>query len=314
MKVVFLGSPEFARHSLKKLHRAPEIELALVVSQPPKKKGRGQQRQPTPVGRFAREKELELLETDDVNRETSLSKIRRIKPDYLVVVAFGQILKSELLTLPRKAAINLHASLLPKYRGASPINQALIEGEEFTGITTMLMDEGLDTGDILLQSRVRIKPGDTAGGLHDRLAVEGAELLLKTLLKYDKGQVKPVPQNEDESSYAPRLSRDDGEIDFNRPAREVYNFIRGNNPWPGAFTGFRGQKLKVWQAEVSGRESGSSRPGSILKASPQQGLLVAAADYGIKLTEVQLPGKKRMSDRDFVCGYQPEPGERLGQS
>ncbi len=314
MKVVFLGSPEFARHSLKKLHRAPEIELALVVSQPPKKKGRGQQRQPTPVGRFAREKELELLETDDVNRETSLSKIRRIKPDYLVVVAFGQILKSELLKLPRKAAINLHASLLPKYRGASPINQALIEGEEFTGITTMLMDEGLDTGDILLQSRVRIKPGDTAGGLHDRLAVEGAELLLKTLLKYDKGQVKPVPQNEDESSYAPRLSRDDGEIDFNRPAREVYNFIRGNNPWPGAFTGFRGQKLKVWQAEVSGRESGSSRPGSILKASPQQGLLVAAADYGIKLTEVQLPGKKRMSDRDFVCGYQPEPGERLGQS
>jgi len=314
VKVVFLGSPEFARHSLKKLHRAPEIELALVVSQPPKKKGRGQQRQPTPVGRFAREKELELLETDDVNRETSLSKIRRIKPDYLVVVAFGQILKSELLKLPRKAAINLHASLLPKYRGASPINQALIEGEEFTGITTMLMDEGLDTGDILLQSRVRIKPGDTAGGLHDRLAVEGAELLLKTLLKYDKGQVKPVPQNEDESSYAPRLSRDDGEIDFNRPAREVYNFIRGNNPWPGAFTGFRGQKLKVWQAEVSGRESGSSRPGSILKASPQQGLLVAAADYGIKLTEVQLPGKKRMSDRDFVCGYQPEPGERLGQS
>jgi len=314
VKVVFMGSPEFAWHSLKKLYRAPEVELALVVSQPPRKKGRGQQQQPTPVGCFAREKELELLEIDDVNSEAGLSKIERIKPDYLVVVAFGQILKGEVLKLARKAAINLHASLLPKYRGASPINQALIEGEEFTGVTTMLMDEGLDTGDILLQSRVRIEPDDTAGSLHDRLAVEGAELLLKTLLKYNKGQVDPVPQNEEESSYASRLSRDEGEIDFNRPAREVNDFIRGNNPWPGAFTGFRGQKLKVWQAEMSGRESGSSRPGSILKASPQQGLLVATADYGIKLTEVQLPGKKRMSDRDFVCGYQPEPGERLGLS
>ncbi len=311
MKIVFLGSPEFARHSLKKLYRDSNIELALVISQPPRKKGRGQQQKPTPVGRFAREKELKLLEIADVNSEAGLSKIERVKPDYLVVVAFGQILKAELLKLPRKAAINLHASLLPKYRGASPINQALIEGEEFTGVTTMLMDEGLDTGDILLQRRIRIEPGDTAGSLHDKLAQEGADLLLETLLKYDKGQIEPVPQNEEMSSYAPRLSRDDGRIDFNRPVREVYDFIRGNNPWPGAFTGFRGQKLKVWQAKVTGRESGSKRPGSILKASPQQGLLVATADYGIKLTEVQLPGKKRMSDRDFVCGYQPEPGERL---
>ncbi len=311
MKVVFLGSPEFALHSLKKLYRASQVELVLVVSQPPRKKGRGQQQQPTPVGSFAREKGLDLLEIADINSETGLSKIEKIRPDYLVVVAFGQILKAELLKLPRRAAINLHASLLPKYRGASPINQALIEGEKFTGVSTMLMDEGLDTGDILLQSRVRIEPDDTAGSLHDRLAFEGAELLLKTLLKYDEGEIEPVPQKEEKASYAARLSRDDGRIDFARPAREVYNFIRGNNPWPGAFTGFRGQKIKVWQAEVSERESESSKPGSILRASPEQGLLVATADYGLKLTELQLPGKKRMSARDFVCGYQPEVGERL---
>ncbi len=311
MQVVFLGSPEFALPSLEKLKKSSDISLPLVVTQPPRKKGRGQQIYPTAVGRYARAEKLELLEIKDINSRSAIKKIANLNPDFLVVVAFGQILKPEVLKLPQKAPINLHASLLPKYRGASPINQAIIAGDEYSGVTTMLMEEGLDTGDILLQEKVKIDLDDTAGSLHDKLAAQGADLLLKTLLDFSQGKIEPRSQSEDKASYSPRLTKKDGEINFTNSASKIHNFIRGNNPWPGAYTHFRDKKLLVWKSALT-EVTCEGKPGEIIKAKATEGLFIATQDMALQLKVVQLPGKNKMSARDFICGYQPKVGEQLG--
>lgn len=312
MKIVFFGSPDFAVPSLVNLTENNEIEVELVVTQPPRKKGRGQKLSSTPVGQKAKELGLNLLEVPDINKDEIKEKLAAIKADYFVVVAFGQIFTQEVLDIPKKEPINLHASLLPRYRGASPIHQAIINGDDKTGVTTMLISRELDQGDILLQKELVIEESDTAGKLHDKLAEIGADLLVKTLLEMESGQIEPESQNDSLANYAPQLSKKDGLINFNKSNREVFNFIRGNNPWPGAYTFYQAKKLKVWNSEIVDINH-NSVPGEILSVDLDQGLLIATANGAINLTEVQLPGSKRMSARDFICGYQPEAGEILGK-
>ncbi|MFW5993572.1 MAG: methionyl-tRNA formyltransferase [Halanaerobiaceae bacterium] len=312
MKIVFFGSPDFAVPSLVNLTENNEIEVELVVTQPPRKKGRGQKLSSTPVGQKAKEFGLNLLEVPDINKDEIKEKLAAIKADYFVVVAFGQIFTQEVLDIPKKEPINLHASLLPRYRGASPIHQAIINGDDKTGVTTMLISRELDQGDILLQKELVIEESDTAGKLHDKLAEIGADLLVKTLLEMESGQIEPESQNDSLANYAPQLSKKDGLINFNKSNREVFNFIRGNNPWPGAYTFYQAKKLKVWNSEIVDINH-NSVPGEILSVDLDQGLLIATANGAINLTEVQLPGSKRMSARDFICGYQPEAGEILGK-
>ena len=312
MKVVFFGSPDFSVPSLVRLEKSEEVEIELVVTQPPRKKGRGQKLSSTPVGQKAKELGLNLLEIPDINKDEIKKKLKAVGADYFVVVAFGQIFTQEVLDIPKKAPINLHASLLPRYRGASPIHQAIINGDDKTGVTTMLISRELDQGDMLLQEELVIEDSDTVGKLHDKLAEVGADLLVKTLFEMQAGRIKPEAQNDSLANYAPQLNKKDGLIDFDQPNRDVFNFIRGNNPWPGAFTFYQDKKLKVWASEIVNIEHNST-PGEIISVDLNQGLIIATAKGAISLTEVQLPGSKRMSARDFICGYQPEAGEVLGK-
>ncbi|MGM0414995.1 MAG: methionyl-tRNA formyltransferase, partial [Bacillota bacterium] len=256
--------------------------------------------------------DLNLLEVPDINQDKIKEKLKAIGADYFVVVAFGQIFTQKVLDIPKKAPINLHASLLPRYRGASPIHQAIINGDDKTGVTSMLISRELDQGDILLQEELVIDDSDTVGKLHDKLAEIGADLLVETLIKMEADLIEPEAQDDALANYAPQLNKKDGLIDFNQPNRDVFNFIRGNNPWPGAYTFYQDKKLKVWESEIV-NNSHNSTPGEIISVDLNQGLIVATANGAINLAEVQLPGSKRMSARDFICGYQPEPGEVLGK-
>ena len=312
MKIVFFGSPDFSVPSLVRLDNNNEIDIELVVTQPPRKKGRGQKLSSTPVGQKAKELDLDLLEIPDINSEEIKEQLEAIKADYFVVVAFGQIFTQEVLDIPKKAPINLHASLLPRYRGASPIHQAIINGDNKTGVTTMLISRELDQGDMLLQEELIIKDSDTVGKLHDKLAEIGADLLVKTLLEMEAGKIEPESQDDSLANYAPQLNKKDGLIDFDQPSHNVFNFIRGNNPWPGAYTFYQGKKLKVWKSEIVETDNNST-PGEIISVDLNRGLIVSTANGAINLAKVQLPGSKRMSARDFICGYQPEKGEILGK-
>lgn len=312
MKIVFFGSPDFSVPSLVRLDNNNEIDIELVVTQPPRKKGRGQKLSSTPVGQKAKELDLDLLEIPDINSEEIKEQLEAIKADYFVVVAFGQIFTQEVLDIPKKAPINLHASLLPRYRGASPIHQAIINGDNKTGVTTMLISRELDQGDMLLQEELIIKDSDTVGKLHDKLAEIGADLLVKTLLEMEAGKIEPESQDDFLANYAPQLNKKDGLIDFDQPSHDVFNFIRGNNPWPGAYTFYQGKKLKVWKSEIVETDNNST-PGEIISVDLNRGLIVSTANGAINLAKVQLPGSKRMSARDFICGYQPEKGEILGK-
>ncbi|MFN2362823.1 MAG: methionyl-tRNA formyltransferase, partial [Halarsenatibacteraceae bacterium] len=263
MKIVFFGSPDFAVPALVRLEKNKEIDVELVVTQPPRKKGRGQKLSSTPVGQKAKELGLNLLEVPDINKEEIKEKLEAIGADYFVVVAFGQIFTQKVLDIPKKEPINLHASLLPKYRGASPIHQAIINGDDKTGVTTMLISRELDQGDMLLQKELKIEDSDTVGKLHDKLAEIGADLLVETLTKMEEGMIEPEPQDDSLANYAPQLNKQDGLIDFNQPGRAVFNFIRGNNPWPGAYTFYQDKKLKIWNSEVVDIDH-NSKPGEII--------------------------------------------------
>lgn len=312
MKIIFFGSPGFAVPSLISLVKSEKIDVELVVTQPPRKKGRGQKLSSTPVGQKAKELGLNLLEVPDINTEEIKEKLKAIRADYFVVVAFGQIFTQEVLNIPKKEPINLHASLLPKYRGASPIHQAIINGDDKTGVTTMLISRELDQGDMLLQKELVIEDSYTVGKLHDQLAEIGADLLVETLIKMEKGMIEAVAQDDSLANYAPQLTKQDGLIDFKQSSRAVFDFIRGNNPWPGAYTFYQDKKLKVWNSEIVDIEN-DSIPGKIISVDLNQGLIVATNKGAINLSEVQLPGSKKMSARDFICGYQPEVGEILGK-
>lgn len=314
MKIVFMGTPDFAVPSLRKLIEEPDFQVVGVVTQPDRPKGRGNKITPPPVKTVAVEAGIEVFQPQTVNSEDAYAKLKEWAPEVIIVVAFGQILKSKVLELPPQGCINVHASLLPKYRGAAPIHWAIIRGEKTTGITTMFMDAGMDTGDIILQEEIAIGPLETAGELHDKLAVLGAEVLLSTLRLFGSGSVPRQKQDDREATYAPSLTKEDELIDWSRNAVDIVNHIRGMNPWPGTYTRLQGKILKIWRAQVlnSNEKREKGVPGEVLNAG-EQGIIVQAGCGQVAVSELQMQNRSKMSAEDFMRGNQIV-GEVLGDN
>ncbi|HVE92124.1 MAG TPA: methionyl-tRNA formyltransferase [Actinomycetota bacterium] len=306
MRVVFMGTPEASVPSLVAV--AEQHEVAAVYTQPDRPKGRGLTEQPSAVKQAAERLGLPVIEPATMKDDAELDRLRSFAADAAAVVAFGHILPPGALQAARLGCVNVHFSLLPRWRGAAPVERAIMSGDTVTGITTMLMDEGLDTGPILLQCREPIRPDDTAGTLLDRLSVAGAEELVRTLGRLEAGDVVPKPQPEGAATYARKLSSSEAELTFNLEVRRLADLVRAMNPQPGAFTWFRSSRLKVWKSRAT---EGSGTPGTIAAITPD-GPEVQARDGRFVLLEVQPEGKKVMSGPDFVNGYRPARGEQLG--
>lgn len=310
MKIVFMGTPDFAVPSLNALFGAGH-EVQAVFCQPDKPKGRGNKITPPPVKVAAAEKNVPVYQPVSLKNggEEFIEILRDLAPDCIVVAAYGKILPKAVLDIPKYGCVNVHGSLLPKYRGAGPIQWAVLNDEKTTGITTMLMGEGLDTGDMLLKCETEIGENETAAELFDRLADMGAELLLTTLEKLEKGEVTPVPQNEDEASYAPMLSKELCPIDFTKTARQVHKQICGLSDWPCATTTVEGKRLKVYRSEIVDGKS-NAVPGTIVKAKD---FTVACCDGLVRFTEIQAEGSKRMKTADYLRGKPVKEGTVLGK-
>lgn len=307
MNIVFMGTPEFAVASLQALINNKNNVVG-VYSQPDKPKGRGHKLQYTPVKEVAVENNIKVFQPTTLKTQEALEEFKALKPDLAVVVAYGKILPKEILEVPTYGCINVHASLLPKYRGAGPIQWSVLNGEKVTGVTTMYMAEGLDTGDMILKSETEIGENETASELHDRLAVIGAELLLDTLKLIEQGNAPRTPQNDEESSYAPMLTKELCPIDFNKNAKLVHNQIRGLSTWPCAVTMLDGKRIKVYNSEVVNGYKG--KPGELLD---NKKFIVACGDNtAIRFTSVQYEGSKRMNSEDFLRGKQVSTGIILG--
>ncbi|MCM2358785.1 MAG: methionyl-tRNA formyltransferase [Geobacteraceae bacterium] len=307
LRLVFMGTPEFACPTLQMLIERGEDILA-VVSQPDRPKGRGQQLAPPPVKALAEKHGIPVMQPARVRAPEFIEALREMNPDLIVVIAFGQILPKSLLEIPRHGCINVHASLLPRYRGAAPINWCIINGESETGVTTMQMDVGLDTGDMLLKKSTPIDPDEDASSLHDRLALLGAEALAETLDLLAAGRLVPEKQDDTLSCYAPMLKKEDGLIDWGKGAQAIKNLVRGVTPWPGAFTMLDGKTLKICRVSVA---PGSGLPGTVLRAG-REGLEVACGGGSLRVEELQLEGRKRLPAAQFLAGYRIEPGTVLG--
>ncbi len=311
MRIVFIGSGEIGVPTLRALAEAEEHELLAVFTRPDRPAGRGLRPRPTPIKLAAGELNLKILQPEDINSPEALGWLRELAPEAIVVAAFGQILSGEVLRIPRWA-INLHASLLPRYRGAAPIQWALIRGERKTGVTTFLMDEGMDTGPILLQRGLEITEEDDAGTLEGKLAALGAQLVLETLRGLERGTLEPRPQDHDQATYAPKLGRELERLDWSRPARELFNLVRALSPKPGAHTLFRDRRLKVYKVQaIESETEPAAQPGELLGVG-EGGPLVKTGVGLLELLEVQPEGKRRMGGLDFARGYRIERGERLG--
>jgi len=296
-RTIFMGTPDFACPTLQKLIDRGE-QIVAVVTQPDRPKGRGQKLMPPPVKELAEKNGIPVYQPLKVRNPEFVDVIRELKPDVIVVVAFGQILPKALLEIPQRGCINVHASLLPRYRGAAPLNWCIINGETETGITTMLMDVGLDTGDMLLTQKTALDENEDIGSLHDRMATMGAGLLAETLDRLAAGDLKPQPQNNADSCYAAMLKKEDGIINWNAGARSIHNQVRGLAVWPGACTTIGDQVLKIFRSRVG---NGSGEPGVVLQAS--KGLLEVACRSGsLFLEELQLSGKKRLECSSFLSG------------
>lgn len=306
--LVFCGTPAFAVPTLEKLIEAG-FPVRLVVTQPDRPKGRGMQLTPSPVKRKALHSGLPISQPEKIkSNEEFRAQLSAVKPDAIIVVGYGRIIPSWMLDLPPLGNLNLHASLLPKYRGAAPIQWAIARGESVTGVTTMRIDAGLDTGDILLQKEIPIARDDTAETLAPGMAAIGADLMVETLRGLQAGTIHALPQDNARATLAPILNKEDGRIDFHLTPQEILNRLRGFQPWPGAFTSFRGKNLHVWAARPA---EGVLEGGEI--AIKGGDLIVGCGDRtSLQLLEVQIEGKKRMAASDFVHGYQPRPGEKLG--
>lgn len=305
--LVFCGTPQFAVPTLRKLFGSG-FTLSLVLTQPDRPKGRGLDRVESPVKQTAVALGLPIMQPEKVKENPELrSRLEGIQPTAIIVVGYGRILPRWMLHIPPYGSINLHASLLPKYRGAAPIQWAIAEGETVTGVTTMRMDEGLDTGNILLQRELGISPDDTSETLSPRLAALGADLMLETLAGLEQGTIYPRPQDHQQATLAPLLKREDGLIDFERPADEIYNRLRGFQPWPGVFTTFRGKTLKVLAARPAKENVGRAE----LLVQSDRFFVGCGYNTTLELLEVQPEGKKRLGSRDFIHGYHPHSGERL---
>lgn len=310
-RIIFFGTPSFAVSVLKGLLEGTDRVIA-VVTQPDRKKGRGQKISLPPVKDLVlrkRESEIRLFQPDKVKEKTFQESLRGLYPDLFVVAAYGQILPKPLLEIPKYGAINVHASLLPKYRGAAPIAWAILNGERKTGATIMKMDEGMDTGDILLQRELPIGAEDTAETLHDRLAPLGAELLVEFLAKMKGGEIYPIRQDPSQATYAPPLKKENGRIDWKKEAQEIDRKVRGFDPWPGAFTLYNGHVLKIFKGEV--RQGDAKDGGKVLWVGTDF-VEIGTGKGSFLIREVQLEGKRRMSIRDFLAGHSVPVGTVFG--
>lgn len=326
MRILFMGTPDFAVPCLEALVKNGR-DVVGVVTQPDRPKGRGRQLAPSPVKVKAIQYGIPVYQPEKIKTPEFVSRLKEIRPDLIVVVAFGQLLSPEILDLPPYGCVNVHASLLPRYRGAAPIHWAVINGEQETGVTTMYMDRGLDTGDMILRQVIPIEEDDTVGSVHDKLAEAGAGLLVKTIDEIEQGRAPRIPQDHNAATYAGMLKREHERIDWNREARDLRNLIRGMNPWPGAYTTLGDKVLKVWKAEVftgclgSGGETaaqgtcGAAVPGEtgkVLEIIPGQGMVVQTGKGRLLLKEVQLQGSRKMTVEEFLRGHPLKPGTRLG--
>ncbi len=308
-RIVFMGTSAFACPTLNILAQSQEQVLG-VFTQPDRPKGRGLSVNESPVKIAAGRRGVPIFQPDNVNDNETVAYLQTLAPHVIVVVAYGQILSQRILDIPQRGCINVHASLLPKYRGPAPINWAIIKGEMTTGVTTILMDKGIDSGDILLQQSLDIGPQENAGDLHDRLAVLGAEVLRATISQWKDQEIIPRKQRESEASFAPLLKKGDGCLDWSKSAEALSNQVRGTNPWPGAFTLLNGKILKVLcaqnQPEKPGRE-----PGTVLRAD-HDGIVVATGNGTLVLKKIQLQGRKRLAVAEFLRGKPIPRGTRLG--
>jgi methionyl-tRNA formyltransferase len=307
MRVVFLGTPEFALPSLRSL--AAEHEVAAVFTQPDRPKGRGNLLAESPVKIAARELGVTVYQPERIRRPESVELLRTLAADLMVVVGYGQIIPQSIIDLPRFGILNVHASLLPKYRGAAPIQWAIANGETETGVTIMQIDAGLDTGDMLLKAGLKIGPEETAPELSARLAPLGADLLLTAIRQMARGTVHREKQNQAEASLAPILRKTDGLVDWSRPAKQIYNRLRGFYPWPGAYATFRGQQFSIVRAKPV--EAANLSP-AVLRPDKRRLLAGCGENSALELVEIQLAGKKNMTADAFLNGYRPAENERLG--
>jgi methionyl-tRNA formyltransferase len=312
MKLVFCGTPQFAVPSLERLV-AGGFDMRLVVCQPDRPQGRGMALAAPAVKQAAQRFGLPITQPEKIkNNEEFRRKLTEIAPDAIVVVAYGRIIPKWMLELPPLGNINVHGSLLPKYRGAAPIQWAIANGETQTGITTMRLDEGLDTGDMLLKRALPISPEDTAVTLAPRLAELGAELLVETLLELRRGTLEPIPQDDSLATLAPLLNKEDGLVGFERTSREIHNRWRGFQPWPGAYTHFRGKNMKLIALRPAMDKPAETLAPGELRAAGETLLVGCGEGTAVELLQVQPEGKKAISARDFMSGYRPADGERLG--
>lgn len=311
MRIVFMGSPDFAVDSLAALTESPQHDVVAVITQPDRPKGRGQKVLMTAVKEYALTKNIPVLQPIKIRAKEFVEELRELQPELIVVVAFGQFLPKDILQMPKYGCINVHASLLPKYRGAAPIHYAIMKGEKQTGVTIMMMDEGMDTGAMLAKTFTDISDDMTMGILHDQLKIAGAKLLLEVVEGLEKGIIEPVPQNNEEATYASLLDKEIEKIDWNNTAQEIHNKVRGLNPWPGAHTLLPdGRNLKIWQTRVVSKDYLGTKPGTIVELT-KKGFLVACGKESLEVTEVQPESKKKMAADVFCNGYKIKMGEIL---
>jgi methionyl-tRNA formyltransferase len=311
LRIIFMGTPELAAASLGALLREPAFQVIAAVTQPDRPKGRDLKLQPSPVKQLALSAGVPVLQPEKARDEKFLGELQQLQPELIAVAAFGQILPKAILDLPRLGCLNVHTSMLPKYRGASPIQSAILNGETETGVTIMKMDVGLDTGDILTQRTTPIRDEDNAATLHDRLAQLGAELLVETVCDLAAGKLQPRPQPHELATHVAKIKKEDGRINWSQPARAIWNRIRAFTPWPGAFTFLPAQPhpllLKLWQAEVV---SGQRTAGEILSAD-KTGIVIACGEGALRVTNLQREGGRKMSAQEFLAGHALKPGLTL---
>jgi len=308
IRTVFMGTPEFALPTFQGLIEAG-VNLCGVFTQPDRPRGRGKQLAPPPVKELALKHHIPIFQPEKLRDPVAVEQLRKLQPDLIVVVAYGQILPKSVLEIPRFGCINVHASLLPRYRGAAPINKAIVDGEQVTGVTTMLMDVGLDTGDMLIKRATEIGDEETAGELHDRLSLLGREAMEETLRRLCDGTLRPEPQENTQSSYAAMMKKEDGRIDWRCSAKSIHNLVRGLSPWPGAFTLWNGQMLKL--GRTLAEEGLAAEPGTVLSADTD-GVCIACGQGVLRVRELQLAGKKKLPAGDFLRGTSLSAGARLG--
>lgn len=299
MKIVFMGTPEFAVPCLQKIIDEGH-EVVAVVTQPDKPKGRGKKLAMPPVKELALKYDIPVYQPLKAREESFVDTLKEMNPELIVVVAFGQILPKSILDIPKYGCVNVHASLLPRYRGAAPLNWVIINGEEKTGVTTMYMDEGLDTGDMILKSEIPLDDEITAGELHDKMMIDGSKVLKETIDLIEKGEAPREKQSNEDTCYSPIMNKSLGNIDWNKSAIDIHNLVRGINPWPSAYTTYEGQTMKIWKTKVIDKNSDKD-PGTIISVD-KEGINVSTSEGIVQIKEIQISGKKRMEVPEYIKG------------